>query len=419
VERKNKKLALLTALIMLAALYLPVTSGASITKTGGSDVSFTQADFTSVLNTEDRLLAGIVITSLPQNGHLSFAGRVLYEGEAVTVETLGAMSFTPSSNSGRTAEFSFLPVYRDGTVDQAMTVSLTIQSLDNKPPTAQDVEIKTMRNVTVIGLFRAEDPEGDALTYRLTSKPRRGEVEVMPDGRFSYTPFNKKTGTDTFNFVAVDAYGNVSKEARIRVTIEKPSTKTTYSDMVDHPAQYAALRLCGEGVYTGRQIDGNHYFGPDEPVNRAEMITMVVRALGLDVTPVAATGFYDDAALPVWFKPYAQAALKAGIISGVRAPDGRTVLNASELVTLSQAAAILNHALRPTNTILIDDDAVPAWSAQAIANLDAAGILDDVAVAGGDRLLTRGEVAMLIVRAMDAHSVAQERSGLLSWVFGW
>jgi hypothetical protein len=417
-KRKTNKLALLTALIMLAALFAPAVSGASISVSGGRTVGFSQADFTSVLNTGERNLAGIVITAMPESGSLAFAGRSLYQGEAVTVETLGAMSFIPSPECGRSAEFSFLPVYRDGTVDKVTTVSLTIQAIDNKAPSAHNVEVKTMRNVSITGAFRADDPEGDAMTFRVTSKPRRGEVEVLSDGRFSYTPFNKKTGTDTFSYVAIDAFGNVSKEAKVRVMIEKPSSKTTYQDMDGHPAQYAAMRLCGEGIYTGQLIDGKHYFGPDETVSRAEMITLVVRAMGLDIVPVAATGFNDDASLPAWFKPYAQAAFKAGIVSGVRSADGRTSINAGDHVTFGQAAAMLNRALRPADAP-IPYDAVPAWSSQAIANLDAAGILDDMAVSGGDRLLTRGEAAMLLVRTMDAHTIAQERSGLLSWVFGW
>jgi hypothetical protein len=418
-NRKTNKTALLVALIMITALCAPLSMGASISKIGDRNVSFTQNDFTSVLNTEERSLAGILITGLPKNGDLAFAGRTLLEGEAVTAETLGALIFIPSSSSGRTAEFSFLPIFRDGTVDEVMTASLTMQAIENKPPAASDVEIRTMRNVAVTGAFRAEDPEGDALTFRLTSKPKRGEVEVLPDGRFSYTPFRNKTGTDAFNYVAVDAYGNVSKEAKVRLIIEKTSTKTTYADMSGHPALYAAMRLCSEGVYTGRQIAGEHYFLPDELVSRAEIITMIVRALGLETAPVASTGFHDDESLPVWFKPYAQAAFKAGIISGVRTSDGRTVIRANEHVTLAQAATMLNQALRTADVSLGDGAAVPAWSAQAIANLDAAGILDDMTVSANDQALTRGEVAMLLVRAIDARTVSQDRSGLLSWVFGW
>jgi len=434
VKRTTNKIALLTAILMLTALCVPMAEAEPIAKTGGKTIHFSQYDFTSVLNDEDRELAGIVIAELPAGGVLMFAGRALYEGEAVTAETLGALSYEPPLRGSGTAEFSFLPVYADGAVDELMTVSLTMQGMDNHPPMAQDIETKTIKNVAATGLFRAVDPEGDALTFRLTSKPRRGEVEVLPDGRFIYTPFRNKTGSDTFTFVAVDAYGNVSKEAKARITIEKPSTKTTYADMDGHPARYAAMRLCGDGVYTGRQIDGHYYFGPDEPVSRAEMITMIVRALGLELTPVAATGFHDDADMPDWFKPYAQAALKAGIISGVRSPDGRTVFNPHELVTLSQAASMLNKALRPANVTLdpmataaagrenmsaTAGGVVPAWSAQAIANLDAAGILDDMTAASGDRALTRGEVAMMLVRAMDAMGSVKEKSGLLSWVFGW
>ena len=419
-KRQTSKFALLTAVAMLAMLCVQPALSVSVSKVGDQSITFAPRDFTSVLDGGDRLLAGIVITELPESGFLTYAGRVLYEGEAITTETLGSLSYLPSAKGVRTAGFAFLPVYRDGTVDEAATVSLTIQAIDNHAPMAQDAELKAMKNVAVTGLFRAVDPEGDALTFRLTSKPRRGEVEVLPDGRFVYTPFRNKTGSDTFSYVAVDTYGNVSKEAKIRVTVEKPSTKTTYADMDGHPAQYAALRLAAEGVYTGRQICGNYYFGPDELVSRAEMITMVVRALGLEIVPVSATGFYDDASLPDWFKPYAQAAFKAGVVSGVRAPDGRTVINADGLVTLSQAASMLNKALRPSAAVPpADNGTVPAWSAQAVANIGAAGILDDMAAVAGDQPLTRGEVAMLLVRAMDAYSVSRERNGLLSWVFGW
>jgi hypothetical protein len=419
VKKKINQIALLTAITMLVALCAPAALSAPIAKEGGRSVSFTQSDFTSVLNAGDRRLAGIVITELPKTGVLTFAGRALFRGEAVTVQTLGAMNYVPAGNSGRTEAFAFLPVYSDGTVDRTVTVSLTIQAIDNRAPTARDVDIKTMRNVAVTGTFRADDPENDALTYRVTGKPRRGEVEVLPDGRFTYTPYRNKRGSDSFAYVAIDAFGNVSKEAKVHVRIEKSSTKTTYADMDGHPAQYAALRLCGEGVFTGWQIDGKHYFGPDEPISRAEMITMVVRAMGLEILPVSMTGFSDDALMPEWFKPYAQAAFKAGFISGVRESGGRTVINAHEPATLSQAAVMINKALRPAAAPLSANDAVPAWSAQAIANLDAAGILEDVAVSAGDEPLTRGNAAMLLVRAVDAHDVTREKSGLLSWVFGW
>lgn len=417
-EAKRKTVRLLAWMLAAAVLAAPVWA-VTLEKSGGTDVRFSIADFTALCGDAESPLAGIVITSLPETGILVYGGRTLMTGEAVPAPTLGALSYHPGPDSKRTVRFGFLPVYENGSVDGAMVAVLTVQSVDNKPPLAHDVGIKTYKNVPVTGTFRAEDPEGDALTFRITAKPRRGEVEVVPDGRFIYTPFRNKTGSDILSYVAVDAYGNVSQEGKISVVIEKPSSKTTYADMDGHPAQYAAMRLSGEEVFTGQWMSGNYYFRPDDYVSRAEMVTMLVRAIGLETEAVTTTGFYDDADIPAWFKPYAQTALKAGIVSGGRTPDGRVLMNAQELITLNQAASVINNALRPVNVPLDGDAAVPAWSAQAIANLDAAGMFDEIIVSDEDKPLTRGDVAILLVRAMDAYSAPKPEGGLLSWVFGW
>lgn len=414
----KKKTTLITVWILAAILLITPVWAITLEKSGDPDIWFSVTDFTALCGDVESPLAGIVVTSLPESGSLVYGGRALMAGEAVPAPTLGALSYRSVPNGERTVTFNFIPVFEDGSVAKTITASLTVQSVDNKPPSAQDIDVKTYKNVPVTGTFQAEDPEGDALTYRVTTKPRRGEIEVGSDGRFIYTPFRNKTGSDTVSYVAVDAYGNVSPDAKINVKIEKPDTKTTYADMEGHPAQYAAIRLSGEGIFTGQMMSGNYYFRPDEPVSRAEMIAMVVRTIGLETEPVTMTGFYDDAEIPAWFKPYAQTALKAGIISGGRSPDGRAVMNAGEFITLNQAATVINNALRPVN-VPLEAEAVTVWSAQAIANLDAAGMFDEIAVSGGDRLLTRGEVAILLVRAMDAYETSQPKNGLLSWVFGW
>ncbi len=416
--RTKRKITRFAAWILAMVLLTASAWAVTLEKSGGTDVWFSISDFTALCGDAESPLAGIVITSLPETGILVYGGRVMMEGEAVPASTLGALSYHPEDGGERIISFGFLPVFEDGSVDTTVFAELTIQSVDNKPPEARDIEVKTYKNVPVTGSFRADDPEGDALTFRVTTKPRRGEVEVGSDGRFIYTPFHNKTGSDTLSYVAVDAYGNVSPEAKISVKIGKPPSKTTYADMNGHPAQYAAMRLSGEGVFTGQFMSGNYYFRPEENVSRAEMVTMIVRAIGLETEPVTTTGFYDDADIPAWFKPYAQAALKAGIITGDRSPDGRTIMNALDLITLNQAAAVINNALKPAN-VPLEDDAVMVWSSQALANLDATGMFDDITVSGGDQPLTRGEVAMLLVRTMDAYAAAQPKSGLLSWVFGW
>ena len=56
----------------------------------------------------------------------------------------------------------------------------------------------------------------------------------MPEdgsSEFVYTPYENKTGKDSFTYVAVDAVGNSSDPATVKIKIEKPNTKVTYADM--------------------------------------------------------------------------------------------------------------------------------------------------------------------------------------------
>ena len=52
----------------------------------------------------------------------------------------------------------------------------------------------------------------------------------MPEdgsSEFVYTPYENKTGKDSFTYVAVDAVGNSSDPATVKIKIEKPNTKVT------------------------------------------------------------------------------------------------------------------------------------------------------------------------------------------------
>ena len=59
-----------------------------------------------------------------------------------------------------------------------------------------------------------------------------------PTGNLSLihiSPYENKTGKDSFTYVAVDPAGNVSPEAKVSIQIEKPDTKVTYADMEGNP----------------------------------------------------------------------------------------------------------------------------------------------------------------------------------------
>lgn len=70
----------------------------------------------------------------------------------------------------------------------------------NGAPVAENLELTTYRNVCVGGQLSAVDPEGDAMTFEITTQPSKGTVELTDDGRFVYTPDTNRKGRDYFGY---------------------------------------------------------------------------------------------------------------------------------------------------------------------------------------------------------------------------
>ena len=388
---------------------------------GGVDVQFTASDFLSRIS-DNYTLKGIVIAELPdQNaGTLKSGSRDLMVGEAVTAEALDTLRFVPKTTRMVSTEFSFIPVFDEKTELEKVTVNLNMMGKDNRPPIAEGFSIETCKNVTVIKLFKGVDPDGDPLTYKITGKPKRGSVEVMDDGSFKYAPYENKTGRDSMTYIAIDANGAESNEAKIDIVIEKAPSRVAYSDMDENPAHYAALKLADKGIFTGEKIGDNYYFNPRFEMTRGEFLTMMMVALGLhDGVDAKRTGFADDADIPAWLKPYASSALKAGVISGVDTADGRKALYASRAITYAEAAVLVNNACGIPNSgvlpVFADDGAAPVWAAQAVSNLSAADMYAQGTELEGT--ITREQAVQIAYDALKYKESLNKKGGLLSWAF--
>jgi hypothetical protein len=300
---------------------------------------------------------------------------------------------------------------------EIISVSVTQEEQPaNYAPIAQNLEFKTYRNVAIEGDFAATDPEGDALSFRLVSQPKKGTVELK-DHCFVYTPKKDKKGTDSFTYSAVDSFGHESEEATVTIRIEKQSSKLRYADLEGSPTHYAALRLAEEGVYLGEQVGGVAYFRPEETLSRGEFLSMCLSAARVELLDgVTRTGFSDDAEIPGWEKSAVSTALMAGIVRGYSAGDGRVVFAANDAVTGAEALVMLNNSLRiaDVSVPLAYTDAVPVWAAQAAANCRACSL-----VAEGIELsapLDRGGAAKLLTAAMD---LLDRREGKRFSLLGW
>ena len=391
----------------------------------GDTVTFSDQDF-SVQNGDGVKLTSITLTALPDAG----AGTLTLGGQPVAVDTvveasaLAGLRFQSLSQpTVTTTTISFLPTFGDGTqAQQPTTITLYLLTAANEPPIARNMDLSTYKNVAITGYFDAVDSEGDTLTFQLMDTPARGAVTLAEDGsaKFVYTPYENKTGKDSFTYVAIDSAGNTSSQAKVTIQINKPDTKVTYADMEGDPAHKASIRLAEEGIFVGSYLDGEYFFDPDRPVTRAEFLTMAMATVGMaPLEDVTTTGFTDDAAIPTWAKGAVSAAVMAGVIQGSRDDAGAPVFEASENITQGEATVMLDQLLNLSDVpmeVFSSQGSDTHWAGQAAANLAASGVIrvEETNSAALSTGLDRAQAAMLLDGALDVLS-QREEDGWLPW----
>lgn len=430
--------ALLLSLVLLSTLSLPVSAFFWNKKASsptipdfsknalvGDTVTFSDQDF-SVQNGDGIKLTSITITALPDPGAgtLTLGGQPLAADSVVEASALAGLRFQSLSQPSVTnTTFSFLPTFDDGAqAKQPTTVTLYLLTAANEAPIARNMDLSTYKNVAITGYFDAVDSEGDTLTFQLMDTPARGAVTLAEDGsaKFVYTPYENKTGKDSFTYVAIDSAGNTSSEAKVTIQINKPDTKVTYADMEGDPAHKASIRLAEEGIFVGSYLNGEYFFDPDRPVTRAEFLTMAMATVGMaPLEDVTTTGFTDDAAIPTWAKGAVSAAVMAGVIQGSRDDSGAPMFDASENITQGEATVMLDQLLNLSDVPLEVFSAQGSdahWAGQAAANLAASGVIrvEETNSAALSTGLDRAQAAMLLDGALDVLS-QREEDGWLPW----
>lgn len=289
-------------------------------------------------------------------------------------------------------------------------------------PVAENMAIRVFRGVAYEGAFRAVDNEGDEITFAIAQEAKKGTVTLTEDGLgFVYTPHGK-LGSDSFTYTASDAYGNTSLPATVSVTIEKANSGVCYADMAGNRAHTAAVDLAEHDVFTGARLGGSYFFEPERTLSRGEFIAMALAAMDVSAEEVQMTGFCDDASIPSWAKGYAVSALNAGVVSGVSTAEG-AAFRTGDLITLNEAAVVLNRLLRVTDVDLSDydaQDAENAWCAQAVANLQSVSIIESGRFSADEMRsgVTRAQAAEMLSAAMLPRNDRNEKGGLLSGLFG-
>ena len=348
---------------------------------------FTAEDFSS-----EEPLVGICITGLPQpeTGTVLLGNRVIRQGDILTADQLNAMTFSPlRTQADREAVVTYLPIY-ENRVAKPATLTLSVWGKEDLAPVAQDSTLETYKNLPNGARLKANDPEGEALTFTLVRKPRRGEVVIGEDGAFTYTPKKNKVGTDSFTYTATDPAGNVSREATVTLQILKPTDAKQYTDTLGQDCRFSAEWMRNTGLFVGEKIGQQNCFFPEKTVSRAEFLAMAVKALNVPTEDVSTENVPEE--IPSWLKPYYAAALRCGLLDGL--PEDCNFAEDAP-ITGGEVAVMLQNALAlPWDETLETMSDVPQWAAVSVAAMAE----NDIALAAEEQM-NRGQVAMVLYQA--------------------
>jgi len=136
-------------------------------------------------------------------------------------------------------------------------------------------------------------------------------------------------------------------------------------------AEEAITKLYQKGIVSGRSETS---FAPDASVTRAELVKMLVVALGLQAG--AAETAFDDVDASAWYAPYVSAAVANGLITG----DENGNFHPNQPVSRQDAATILYRSCGKQNSVqkadFADGDAIAEYAKEAVNYMFSQGIIN-------------------------------------------
>lgn len=147
-----------------------------------------------------------------------------------------------------------------------------------------------------------------------------------------------------FGKAVVNALEGVLPEATRTDLIKRkrPGVTTPYLDVLPEDPDYQYFEyISAHHIMTGE----NSYFKPNEPITRAEMVAVLIKALGLEYlapNPPYKTVFTDDAKIAEWAKDFVYMANEIGLVTGY--DDGS--FKPLNRVTKAEAASMIHSLIK-------------------------------------------------------------------------
>jgi hypothetical protein len=163
-----------------------------------------------------------------------------------------------------------------------------------------------------------------------------------------------------------------------------------FFDIEDYKQYYSSVTdLHFKNILNGYNINGKKYFKPENTINRAEFMKIVLLAKytqeEIDVAPSA--GFTDIPA-GEWYENYANFGKEKGFIRGYEQPDGTFTFGGTQNISFAEAAKIVvNILIEPT-----DSSTTGNWYDSFVEKLQKKNVHTYLP----EKNITRGEMAEII-----------------------
>ena len=372
-------------------------------------IVFSADDFEKYLNLAE--ITSITITSVPQmtDGCLCVGDVAVNAGQTISRANLDLLNYKATNSDVVQSSFKF----KVNGGEYEMVCNLYFLTRENSSPTLsledeRTFSVSTHQTITVYGRVGAYDADGDELRYEIVTYAKNGVIEFDGEsGEYTYTPQGLYFGEDSFEYVAIDKYGNYSDSRKVSLNVEKLKTDIVFCDMDGHRDYHAAMTMAENGIMSGVSIGNDTYFMPDKAVSRVDFVAMLMNAIGYnEVDSVANTGFDDDNQIPSTMKGYVKAAKDMGLISGFVNTNGDYLFEPNREITRAEAALIVSKLVEaevPTvKPIFPDRNDIPSWAHDAIYVLNNLGILNSVDGAiAPSASLTRAQTACMLYSFME------------------
>ena len=352
-----------------------------------TDIYFSSKDFDDFLHTNN--IKSITVTSLPSKfeGTLMLKDIPVISNQTIYKNDIKDLHFSPETDSISSSSFYFS--VNSLCCESSVKCSMFLLPQINTSPTISvdainGQKLSTQKNIMVYSTLQADDNENDPINYEIITEPKHGIVSLsnVKSGDFSYTPSLDFTGSDKFEYVAIDIYGNRSESAWMEIDVIKSSNNTFFSDMLRHEEHNAAVKASDYGIMSGKIVDGKLCFFPNYELTKAEFLSMALKAYGIKTDfSVNNTGFDDDSDIPIYLKECVAYAANTGIISGTKTDNG-VFFYPNSAITRAEAAVIVNNILKVQSTsdnIVFNDSAdIPSWAENDIISLAQNNIMKEM-----------------------------------------